>query len=268
MTKSIKAIRGKKAASRNDNGMPGNALSRAVLRAGAPRGQSVARVEAVASLSSGLSHELNNVLTIALGNVSLLRAHLRGSKSRAMLDDALASIDEAVRISGKLDAIGNQDGLSLRPVDVSAFVARYAASARWPAGEAVSIVVRSKGRFGPVLVDPRYLEQALDALLQGFPEDKASPAIVTIELGPGDCGGTATGGCQAVSICIHDSRDRLCQPARSQRPGETDPLVNECPWPDIGMWFVRQIALACGGSFSTVIGERDKPCVCITLPCL
>lgn len=264
----MKSTRGPKAAGQTANRTRKSSLSSAVLRTSASRERSVARLEAVASLSRGLSHELGNVLTIALGNVSLVRTQLEDPELRAMLDDAVASIDEAVRISEKLAAIGNQDLYSPRLVDLSAFVASYVASARRRAGDAITIVVRSKGRFGPVLIDPRYLEQALDALLKDFPENKAFPATVRIELGPETSSGTATGACAAVSICIHDSRDRPRQQAKAQRPGALDSTVNDCPWPDIGTWFARQFAMACGGRFSTMMGKSAKPWVCITLPCL
>jgi hypothetical protein len=222
----------------------------------------------VARLSRGLSHELGNVLTIALGNISLVRAHLNDAEARSMVDDALGAIEQAVSISGKLGDIGIEDGFNPVPVDVAAFVERYAVSASRIVGEAVSIVVRSQAVAGPALADARYLELALNAVLEALLEVADMPATLVIELIPVERAGKAPEPRRAVSICIHDGRDSPLEATSSGGEREAAPSANDRPWPGIGMWFARQVAMASGGDLSAVTGKRGHPCVCIKLPCV
>jgi PAS domain S-box-containing protein len=124
------------------------------------------KMEAVGQLTGGISHDFNNILSVIIGNLDLLR--LRLQRIEASDPHILELIDAVFRaaLHGKdlisqLLAFAGRRQLDAQPVDVSALVANIVRLIGRTIGPAVEIVTSDDGRAGVAMVDPSALEAAV-----------------------------------------------------------------------------------------------------------
>ncbi len=82
------------------------------------------KMEAVGRLTGGVAHDFNNVLTIVLGSLDILRNRLKDAEPRIQrpIENAIAGATRAAALTDRLLAFSRQQPLSPRPVDVDALV--------------------------------------------------------------------------------------------------------------------------------------------------
>jgi signal transduction histidine kinase/CheY-like chemotaxis protein len=118
------------------------------------------RLEALGRLAGGVAHDLNNLLTIVLGNAELAR-----SESGAVDDGALAEIrgaaERAASLTRRLLAFGRRQVYSTGLIDVGRTVAAFEPLLRRLLPEDVSLVIERDEGATPFLGDPAQLEQVV-----------------------------------------------------------------------------------------------------------
>ena len=83
------------------------------------------KMEAVGQLSGGLAHDFNNVLAVILGNLELLRLHLKTDNYGCDLIDTITrAATHAQELTGNLLAFARGRQLNPQPVDVNALIER------------------------------------------------------------------------------------------------------------------------------------------------
>ncbi len=125
------------------------------------RSRRAQRLESVGSLTSGIAHDLNNVLTPVLMAVRLLGRDKPGIDRRALLDTANASLDRGANLIRQLLAFaGGLDGERV-PVDLKAVVNEVAAMLRQTLPKLIALRTEVAVDAWPVVGDPTQLSQVV-----------------------------------------------------------------------------------------------------------
>jgi signal transduction histidine kinase len=124
--------------------------------------ESLQRVELMGLLAAGVAHDLNNLLGVAMGNLSVIQPPALGSDAEA-LADVSAALESMRGISQQLLRLGWARGARQR-IDLNDKVSRTLALVRRSIPPAVTVVHQHDG-LPEVEGDPVQLEQALANLM-------------------------------------------------------------------------------------------------------
>ena len=80
-------------------------------------------MEAIGTMAGGIAHDFNNILTVLIGNGTLLPMHMeKESPLRVYVDQILTSAQRAVGLTQSLLAFSRQQPVSLTPVGINASI--------------------------------------------------------------------------------------------------------------------------------------------------
>jgi PAS domain S-box-containing protein len=122
----------------------------------------VQRMEAVGQLTGGLAHDLNNALTVIIGNLEMTSDGVRGSE-RLLKATALAlkGARRSADIVRRLLAFARQQPLHPREVDLNRLIHSMTELLTRSLGEELELEAALAPDLWPVIVDPFQLEDAL-----------------------------------------------------------------------------------------------------------
>ena len=116
------------------------------------------RLEAIGRLAGGVAHDLNNLLTIILGNAELARSDSGRVDERA-LAEIKGAAERAAALTRRLLAFGRRQMYSPGHIDVGVTVAAFEPLLRRLLPEDVALVLERDAAPTPVVGDPAQLEQ-------------------------------------------------------------------------------------------------------------
>lgn len=120
------------------------------------------RMQAVARLAGGLSHDLNNSLTVIQGRSQLLLEDLpEADAHRADIEEIRKAARRATTMIHQLTAYARQQVLRPERVDLSRLVEDMRPILNDALGADIEVVTGLDQRLGPVWVDPNQLRQVL-----------------------------------------------------------------------------------------------------------
>ncbi len=210
-----------------------------------------ATVSSLARLASSTAHVINNFLSVSKGNIELLRERLDDAESLELAGEALSGLISAERLAGSFCALSAPAEFTARPVNPVAFMQQQLETLGGLSGE-LQLEAQIANDGGYILTDPHYLEMALNALLlnaseamEHMPVRRVRCAVIYDNESP-----------QSVAFVVTDSG-----------PGIPDKLKNRVfngaytskanTHPGLGLWFVREFAMASGGTASLADGDGD-----------
>jgi PAS domain S-box-containing protein len=79
-----------------------------------------ARLDAIGQMTSGISHDFNNILTVVIGNLELLEACLKETDEKAIVTDALEAAVLGSELTASLSAFGRKTVSNCESIDVNA----------------------------------------------------------------------------------------------------------------------------------------------------
>lgn len=134
------------------------------------------KMEAVGQLTGGLAHDFNNLLTIIMGNLQILKTHLKSEPKLYQL--AQAAWQGALRgaeLTKKMLAYSRKQTLQPKVIDLNQLVAGMTTILHRTLGEAIEIETMQGEGLWKTLVDPHQVETSLlnlalnarDAMPQG-----------------------------------------------------------------------------------------------------
>ena len=124
------------------------------------------KLEAVGQLTAGIAHEFNNILTVILGNVSLLQSgDVNPALQAALLGRTAEYAQRAARLTQQLLAFSRRQWLQLRPLDLRQTLQKLAPTLARGLGDRHTLELRTPLDLPPVLADPHGIEQVLLQLL-------------------------------------------------------------------------------------------------------
>jgi signal transduction histidine kinase len=130
------------------------------------RSRQARKLESLGQLTGGIAHDVNNLLTVMLGNFEMLAltAEERGAAGVADLDLAEAGLragESASQLMHRLLAFSRRQPLSPQVVDIAALLASLEPLLRRTIGETVALEIVVAPKLWRALVDPAELETAI-----------------------------------------------------------------------------------------------------------
>jgi signal transduction histidine kinase len=137
-------------------------------------------------VESALTHDLNNLLQVIMGNLELLKR--RGELVPEIVEAALAATRNAAAMADRLGAIGRLRRLEPRPLDVNRLLAELLPLIERTVGDAIRVELKLASNLAEAVADPQSLQLALVELATNA--RNAMPAggrlsIVTQDAGAG-----------------------------------------------------------------------------------
>ncbi|MBL8483391.1 MAG: PAS-domain containing protein, partial [Rhodocyclaceae bacterium] len=118
------------------------------------------KMEAIGQLSGGIAHDFNNILTVVIGNLSVLESR-SGAEAQEFLAPALAAARRGVELIRRLLTFSRQQPLLPRPVDVGALIQELVRLLRRSLPENIDIEAAADHAPLYAMTDPNQLESAL-----------------------------------------------------------------------------------------------------------
>jgi PAS domain S-box-containing protein len=149
------------------------------------------RLEALASLSAGVAHDFNNLVTAIHGSAELARAELDADAGTPTTDRAKVALDRiekastrAAGLTRQLVSIGRRRSGDERVVDVDAAIEGLADLLRGLLGETSQLELRLGSGTSHVRIDPSQLEQIVVQLVSNARDALGDRGHVTVETVP------------------------------------------------------------------------------------
>ena len=120
------------------------------------------KLEAIGSLAAGVAHDFNNLLSVILSYSELLQQDLNAEDPmRADLHEIQTAGMLAVTLTRRLLAVGRQQVLQPKTLDLCRIVASMEVMLRRLLGEELELVMTLAPDCGKILVDPGQIEQVV-----------------------------------------------------------------------------------------------------------
>ena len=110
-------------------------------------------------VESALTHDLNNLLQVIMGNLELLKR--RGELVPEIVEAAFAATKHAAALADRLGAIGRLRRQEPRPLDVNRLLAELLPLIERTVGDAIRVELKLASNLGEVIADPQSLQLAL-----------------------------------------------------------------------------------------------------------
>ncbi len=130
--------------------------------------QQARKMEAVGQLTSGISHDFNNLLTVILGNTRLLGKMLQAGNDSVQPEDLaskIQAIDTAARrgaeLVGRLMIFTRQRPLAMETANINTCISETFELIKRALGESIDVKMLLTGESWPVQVDISQFENAL-----------------------------------------------------------------------------------------------------------
>ncbi|WP_262266010.1 ATP-binding protein [Microvirga yunnanensis] len=118
------------------------------------------KMEAVAQLTGGIAHDINNHLTVIMGNLDLLRRAPEKRRTH-LIDQALQAVEQSRRTTQQLLAFSRRQALSPKVLDLNRLILGMDAMLAQSLRGDIRLELDLADQVWPVDVDPSQLEIAL-----------------------------------------------------------------------------------------------------------
>jgi PAS domain S-box-containing protein len=120
------------------------------------------KMEAVGQLAGGVAHDLNNMLTVVLGNLAALEERTRGRpEAEEFVEPALLATRRGAALIKRLLTFSRQQPLDPRPVDVQALIQGLQTLLHTTLPANIALAVNFSNSLAYAMTDPHQLENAL-----------------------------------------------------------------------------------------------------------
>lgn len=141
------------------------------------------KMEAVGQLAGGIAHDLNNMLTVVLGNLSVLEERTRHSRdAEDLVAPALLAVRRGATLIKRLLTFSQQQPLEPRPVDLRLLIENLKILLRRTLPASVSLSVEFGDRLACAMTDANQLENALLNLALNARDAMASSGMLLLQV--------------------------------------------------------------------------------------
>jgi signal transduction histidine kinase len=217
-------------------------------------------VSGIAKMARSLSHALNGTISVARGNLLLLKTRLHDPESQTLLQEAMNALAQQESLARSFSDISYWESYRSRRVGVRDFFEqRRDRFAQFVAEFVLDIADDACA----VNTDPEYLELAINALIKNAREATTNlkQAQITVSV--------TTPAANTVAIAVSDNGRGIA----AQNAGsifDAGFSTKNGGHGGAGLWFVRAFAAAAGGAVSAGVNAAGGPgtSMRLTLPAL
>ncbi len=119
------------------------------------------KLEAIGKLTGGIAHDLNNILSVVLGNLELTRELTGDSAVSKAVDKAMSATQRGAKLTNRLLAFGRRQPLSPKAVDLAALLRDMADLLHRSLGEDIELEIVAGDGLWACRVDPHQLENVI-----------------------------------------------------------------------------------------------------------
>ncbi len=235
--------------------------------------------EGLAAISRTLSHRINNVLAVSMGNLALLKRELPAGngEATAILSDVFDSLQRFQQLSADLSSISHWHQVRSRRIGLEHLLARLETSFGSVLGPSKRFVLSMDGALPEVDVDPQYLELAINALLV-HARDASVAEEVRLHASVAPIRGGNVSAVQSLNedhdtptsmvlVGVEMASDGLSadDTADAFRSGGSFRMTSSSI---LGLWLVKQFALASRGDVVIERVATGRHRICLALPAL
>ena len=196
-------------------------------------------VAGLAKLARSLAHSLNGGLSVARGNLMLLKSHLYDPESLILFDEAMKALTGQEILASGLAAIAYREDYRGRAINLQEFFNQRQDRFGHFLGE-MELQTAPCEEFA-VWVDPEYLELAFNALIQNSCEATAAVEKPRMRIRPvGHRKGVVL-----IEVCDNAGSVSFKNAGALFDAGFTTKSGGHA---GAGLWFVREFAKAAGGN--------------------
>jgi PAS domain S-box-containing protein len=129
------------------------------------------KLESLGVLAGGIAHDFNNLLTAILGNTSLALEDLDPTqRARALLQDALRSVERAADLTREMLAYAGRASLARRPMDLAEHTREIAELLQATLPKKVHLDLDLPSGLPPIDADPAQMQQIVMNLVMNAAE--------------------------------------------------------------------------------------------------
>ncbi|MCS6989152.1 MAG: PAS domain S-box protein [Chloroherpetonaceae bacterium] len=123
--------------------------------------QQLQKMEAIGTLTGGVAHDFNNILSVILGNANSILEKTTDEKLRRYAERIKSAGERAANLTKQLLGFARKGKLQVAPVDLLACVQDIVAILEHTADRRIRIVIESEARLPKVAGDKTQLEQVI-----------------------------------------------------------------------------------------------------------
>jgi len=172
--------------------------------------QQLQRLEAIGQITSGVTHDFNNLLSVVLTNARLLSHNLREPGDQEGLELIRTAAERGVNLIAQLLAFSRKQRLEPQEVDLNGKIVELSDLLGATLGGTVQLRTALAADLWPALVDPTQIEAMILNLAINARDAMLSGGILTLETfnavidsGPTGTEGPVPG--QYVGLAVHDT---------------------------------------------------------------
>jgi signal transduction histidine kinase/ActR/RegA family two-component response regulator len=119
------------------------------------------RVESLGRLVGGVAHDFNNILSVILGNLELLKERGAQNEDAPLLEDAVSATHRGAHLTRQLLSVGRKSHLQPKPFDVARALEDSAAMLARVLPESIELTTASAAGLWTAQADPDGLQNAV-----------------------------------------------------------------------------------------------------------
>ena len=145
-------------------------------------------MDAIGRLTGSVAHDFNDILTVIVNNLDMLKRNVQGTRALAMIENAESAASRGGLLIGQLLAFARQQALKPVMQDLNELLRGLEASLRDNAGAAVGLTVETPALPLTAEIDSAHLESALLNLVINARDAMPRGGRIAVTLAPHDIG--------------------------------------------------------------------------------
>lgn len=156
------------------------------------------RIESIGRLTGGVAHDFNNILSVILGSLELMRDAKDPRERTELIDGAIKATENGSELTSQMLAISRRSPLVPRTIDLNEAIASFADMAVRVLPASIKLDVHYAEQPVPAAVDPNMLQSALINLAMNSKDAMPSGGVLSVEVR------------RRAEVNQEPGRDRMC----------------------------------------------------------
>ena len=213
------------------------------------------RVAIIGTIATGLAHEFNNLLTVALGSLEQLRRQALDERGREQLDRAEWSVRQAGRLARQVLSFVRRDAGQPQRVDLNEVIGEFDKIMSHAASDRTRLILELCQEPLPIYLDPGQLELALLNLVRNAADAMSDSGSIIIRTAAHQSDGLDRQ--QMVEVAVTDTGTGMPPEIVERATTSFFTTKPQGQGTGLGLWMVKRFATACGGKLDieTVLGR-------------